>query len=239
MSVRRSKLLALTAINAALYAVIGYASYLGIFTPVVGVVRFWPSVFVPGLFAVLFGEAVGGLGAAIGIFISDMAVHGNALLSLTVGVPANFLGFYTVGYINKRIRGGGRRWIYATLLEEAVVALLVLGSVEAVSWPVATVYIAGLAAAALFTVLFSGLDMPGAVFACSTGLMLGSLIIGFGVYAYSQFFTLPTGERGLPLAAALLWFLWTYVTEIPFLVALVPPAARAVRRVMPGIAGEG
>ncbi|MEM4430788.1 MAG: hypothetical protein QXM08_06460, partial [Thermofilaceae archaeon] len=72
---RPSQLVALTSLNAALYAALGYASYLGLFAPAIGVVRFWPSVFVPALFAVLFGELVGGLGAAIGIFISDMLIH--------------------------------------------------------------------------------------------------------------------------------------------------------------------
>ena len=236
---RLSKLIALVAMNASLYAVLGYAGYLGLFAPVLGVVRFWPSVFVPGLFAVLFGELVGGLGAAIGIFISDMIIHGNALLSLTVGVPANFLGFYTVGYLYRRLRGGGRKWLYATLMEEIAVILLVLLFVDTVTWLVATAYLAGLALTIIFTLVYGKLDMPEAVFACSTGLMLGSLIIGLGVYAYSQLFTLPTGEKALPLAAALLWFLWTYVTEIPFLTALVPVIAHAVKKTISGVLSEG
>jgi len=95
--------LALVAMNAASYAAVGvFVSY---FVPLYvggGIVRFWPPVIVPGVFAVIFGPMVGGLGAAIGIFISDMFLHGNALLSLIVGVPANFIMFYLTGLFTKR-----------------------------------------------------------------------------------------------------------------------------------------
>jgi len=36
----------------------------------------------------------GGVGAAIGIFLSDMLTHGMPLLSLSVGVTSNFIAFY-------------------------------------------------------------------------------------------------------------------------------------------------
>jgi hypothetical protein len=235
---RRSQLVALASLNAALYAALGYASYLGLFAPVIGVVRFWPSVFVPALFSVLFGELVGGLGAAIGIFVSDMLIHGNALLSLTVGVPANFLGFYTVGALYKRFKDG-KRWLAAALAEEALVVALVLAAhyAGALDWPVVLAYLVGMAVTAVFTLAYGGSRFPLITFSCSTGLMLGSAVIGFGVYAFSQFFTLPTGASRLPLDAALLWFLWTYVTEIPFMIALVPPLAKAIERVLPRVRG--
>jgi len=95
--------LTMTALNAALYTTVGYLTFLGIFAPIIGVVRFWgPAVVVPAVFAVLFGPLVGGIGAAIGIFMSDMIIHGNVLLSLTVGVPANFVMFYLIGFISKK-----------------------------------------------------------------------------------------------------------------------------------------
>ena len=95
--------LTMTSLNAALYATIGYLTFLGIFAPIIGVVRFWGiAVVVPAVFAALFGPLVGGIGAAIGIFMSDMIIHGNALLSLTVGVPANFVMFYLIGYISRK-----------------------------------------------------------------------------------------------------------------------------------------
>ena len=92
-----SKDLALCAMNGALYATVGYTTYLGI---VVFGVRFWPAVVAPATFSVLFGPMVGGVGASIGIFIADMLTHGMALLSLSVGVPANFACFYIIGLLS-------------------------------------------------------------------------------------------------------------------------------------------
>ncbi|MEM1989793.1 MAG: ECF transporter S component, partial [Candidatus Bathyarchaeia archaeon] len=93
-----------SAVCGVLYGAVGYMiySFAPITTPGVGVVRFWPSVVIPAVFAVLFGPLVGGLGAAIGIFLSDMAIHGDPLLSLSAGVTSNFIGFYLVGYISRR-----------------------------------------------------------------------------------------------------------------------------------------
>ncbi|MCS7104375.1 MAG: hypothetical protein NZ954_02260 [Thermofilaceae archaeon] len=235
---RPSQLVSLVSLNAALYAALGYASYLGLFAPVIGVVRFWPSVFIPSTFAILFGETVGGLGAAIGIFISDLLIHGNVLLSLTVGVPANFLGFYTVGYLYKRLKDG-RKWLAAVLFEEVLVLSLVVASYYFgyIDWSVALAYLIGMTVSMFFTLVYGGSRFPLITFACSTGLLIGSAVIGFGVYAFSQFFVLPSGASHLPLDAALIWFLWTYVTEIPFMVALVPPLTRAAERVLPRIKG--
>ena len=85
-------------ISAALYAVFGILTagfnFLG--------VGFLPAVVIPAVFAVLYGPWVGGLGAAIGIFIRDMVVHGNPALSLVAGVPANFIVFFIIGYFALR-----------------------------------------------------------------------------------------------------------------------------------------
>lgn len=235
---RLSRLASLVSLNAALYATLGYASYLGLFTPIIGVVRFWPSVFVPALFAVLFGGFIGGLGAAIGIFISDMLIHGNMLLSLTVGVPSNFLCFFVIGALYERIKSSSRVWLLAAILEELGVAALIASLLQGglVTWPEAIAYLLGVGTAAFFTAAYSGVS-PSIALACNTGLILGSGVIGLGVYAYSQFFTLPSGASQLPISAALIWFIWTYATEIPFMVALVPPIVKAVERVLPGVRG--
>ena len=67
------------------------------------------------------------------------------------------------------------------------------------------------------------------------GLIVGSAIIGFGLWGYSQFLTLPlTGfERNAPLYASILWLVWTFATEIPFLVTFVPPIAKICYRAFP------
>src|SRR5271157_4496637 len=86
-----------TAINAALYASIG-ALWTAFPLTVFGV-RFWPQVFIPAAFSVIFGPWVGGVGAGIGIFIADVLYgHHDALLSMLVGVPSNFLGFFVIGW---------------------------------------------------------------------------------------------------------------------------------------------
>ena len=89
----------LTAVNASLYTVVGYLTYLGV---VVFGVRFWPAVVVPAVFSVLFGPRVGGVGAAIGIFLCDMLSHGMPLLSLSVGVTSNFTAFYILGHMTRK-----------------------------------------------------------------------------------------------------------------------------------------
>jgi uncharacterized membrane protein len=95
--------IAMIGVSAALYAIVGVLTNMGLVAPVVGVVKFWPAVIIPGVFAVLFGPWVGGIGATIGIFVSDMVQpgHGIPLLSLTVGCTSNFAGFYLVGFFSR------------------------------------------------------------------------------------------------------------------------------------------
>ena len=64
-----------------------------------GEVRFWPQVVIPAVFAVIFGPWVGGFGAALGIFVNDLVLGGNPLLSLLAGVTSNFVAFWLIGYI--------------------------------------------------------------------------------------------------------------------------------------------
>jgi len=231
----RSLQLSLAAINATLYAVTGYLTFLGIFAPAIGTVRFWPSVFIPAVFAVAFSPLVGGLGAAIGIFISDMLIHGNALLSLSVGVPANFLGFYTVGMTYRKVRDA-RLALALTAAEILVASLLLALSAQNGLVDQAFLYAASVAIAATlgltlaFALIFKGESFR-VVFAGSTGLLLGSAVIGVGVWLFSQYFTLPSGQQALPAWAALVWFLWTYLTEVPFIALLAPPLVKALRRV--------
>lgn len=169
---RETEALAAIVANAALYTVVGTLTYFGISFHGV---RFWPAVVVPATFSVLYGPMVGGVGAAIGIFVSDLLIHGIPLLSLSVGVPANFIGFYIVGLARRRF-----------------------------SWP------------RYF------------LMAC-LGLAAGSAIIGVGIWAWSQYFILPfhTEHTPLPLAAAATTALWTFISEIPFLILVVPPLAKA------------
>ncbi|MEM2901923.1 MAG: hypothetical protein QXO32_04240 [Candidatus Bathyarchaeia archaeon] len=223
----------LTAMNAALYATVGYMTFLGIFTPVIGVVRFWPGVFIPAVFATLFGPWVGGIGAAIGIFISDLIIHGNALLSLTVGVPANFIMFYLIGHIT------GRRFKSRpiTLAAAAAIVLAVLLVSVKLPWESGEGNVWILVA----TITMPLLLLIGALrakwtryqFASTLGNAVGSLVVGFGVWGYSQFFILPSGGSSLPIMAAYMWVVWTFMNQIPFLVLLGPPVLKACEKTLP------
>jgi hypothetical protein len=73
------------------------------------------------------------------------------------------------------------------------------------------------------------------------GLLVGSAIIGFGLWGYSQILPLPltTGfERNAPLYASLFWMVWTFATEIPFLVTIVPPVVKICYRAFPFLAPQ-
>jgi len=226
--------IAMTAINASLYAAIGLATFFGIFAPPpIGVVRFWPVVVIPGVFAALFGPWVGGTGAAIGIFLSDMVTHGNALLSLTVGVPSNFLGFFLVGYI-------ARKKITLRMLASVFIIgfLTVIVGVYSILALPETFQFTGLSSTdsillflaavvgsfALIIIAASLCPEWKSYGAASTiGLAFGSAIIGLGLVPWFS----------KPLFFSLLWFIWTFTTEIPFLLLLGPPILKACYRAFP------
>jgi hypothetical protein len=235
----------MTAINAALYAAIGIMTYLGIFAPPpVGVVRFWPVVIIPGVFATLFGPWVGGIGAAIGIFASDMVITGNWLLSLTVGVPSNFLGFLVLGYIAQRqinlrrlvpvfvigilIVVGG---IYSILALPDTFGFTGLSTIESILLFLIAV---GGSYALIIAVTLLRPEWKSYGVASIIGLGLGSAIIGVGLWAWTQFFVLGQINHA-PFYFSLLWFIWTFTTEIPFLLVLGPPILKACYRAFPSL----
>lgn len=245
----RARMISLTSLNAALYAFLGYLTYLGIFAPVFFVVRFWPAVVVPGVFSYLAGPVVGGCGAAIGIFVSDIIIHGDPILSLLVGVTSNFLGFYTVGYLAERLKAK------AISLKSLSLAIGILAFVAAIMFYKLTLEMSGMststadmvpgvAVAAVILVPFlygvakGDIDLMRIFISSTLGLALGSAIIGFGVWGYSQVFRLPPsvmgGASGLPTIAIPFLALWTFVTEIPFLLILVPPIYRALKTLTGG-----
>lgn len=233
---------AMTAVCAALYAIVGYLTNLGIVSPVVGVVRFWPSVIVPAVFAILFGPWVGGIGAGIGIFFADMIHpgHGIALLSLTVGVPSNFLGFFILGYIGRKnvewkhiIAGLGLSGIMVVMIVYLLVSTIL-------SFDIALLFL-GVFFGTYAIALAVGYILPewkSYELASVAGLAIGSAWIGFGLWAYSQVLPLPLAlgwEMNAPFYASFLWLVWTFATEIPFLVALGPPILRACYKAFPSL----
>jgi len=233
--------IAMIGVSAALYAIVGVLTNMGIVSPVVGVVKFWPAVIVPAIFAVLFGPWVGGIGAAIGIFVSDMIQpgHGIALLSLTVGSTSNFAAFYLVGLISRQ-KMEWRKIFLVLFAGSAVLTGMIayLYSIEMLSLDVLLMFLGVIFASDAIVIGF-GLWKPewkNYGLASVIGLLVGSAIIGFGLLGYSQILPLPqtTGfERNAPLYASFFWMVWTFATEIPFLVIIVPPVAKICYRAFP------
>jgi len=237
---------AMIGVSAALYAIVGVLTNMGIVSPVVGVVKFWPAVIVPGIFAVLFGPWVGGTSAAIGIFVSDMVQpgHGIALLSLTVGCTSNFAGFYLVGLISRR-NMKWRNLLFLLLVGSAALTGIIgyLFVIESISMDVVALFL-GVLFACVAIVVGVGLWKPewkSYGLASVVGLFVGSAIIGFGLWGYSQVLPLPltTGfERNAPFYASFFWLVWTFATEIPFLVTIVPPVVKICYRAFPFLAPQ-
>lgn len=235
---------AVWALDSALYVALGYIfnAILPLTTPGLGLVRFWPQVIIPGVFAAIFGPWVGGFGAAMGIFISDMLIHGNPILSLMAGVTSNFVCFFLIGYIaNKNIEwkipmlGFGvitamLVWIAYNLLPPAYTQYALI-----VSAIVVGTYVAVLIAVWL-TPRWRSYEVG-----CMIGLLIGSAIIGAMVPIFSQFFVIPGQTELTPLTASagFAYLVWTFSTEIPFLIVLGPPILEAVYRAFPALRRRG
>ncbi|MEM1544163.1 MAG: ECF transporter S component [Candidatus Bathyarchaeia archaeon] len=254
MAQRRSKVsevrtlnIAMAAICAALYAFIGRLTDLNITGP--GGVAFWPAVVIPAVFATLFGPWVGGVGAAIGIFIRDMLFHGDALLSLSAGVTANFIGFFVFGRI-----------VHSSLNWEKIIASAVIGSIIVVigllsptillpvesqayfsfklsSIEITLLFIATVISSLLIIAVVSKLwpDWRNYAVGSVMGLSVGSTIIAIVVWIYSQIFFGPTAYFKQPIPHSLIpvIFVWTFATEIPFMVILGPPIIKACYKAFP------
>jgi len=228
------------AICAALYAVIGYVIYLllPITTPGVGIVRFWPNVVIPAVFAVLFGPLVGGTGAAIGIFISDVLIHGDPLLSLCAGVTSNFIGFYLLGYVSSKNIDWTKAIAFASIIFSIGIVSLEYVFLTYFSLNSAILFISLSVASYSIAILLGQFWSEWGSYGIGSilGLGIGSTIIGFVVWSYSQFLVLPATVGGgfqLPLYVAFIWLVWTFATEIPFLILLGPPILKACYRAFP------
>jgi hypothetical protein len=228
--------------NAAVYA--GTGALWTIFPITVYGIRFWPQVFVPATFSVLFGAWTGGVGAAIGIFLADVIYgHHDALLSLLVGVPSNFLGFFIIGWLTNRSEGASAKR-FMIILSLLIPVVLVAYGIYLLAGP--TLFVTP-----QLLVAFVGLIVVVAILglavvrnkwanfeaAASIGLGIGSVIIGIGIVAYSSFFTLPAvvGTGTLPVSVIYAATTFTYLSEIPFLVLLTPPIVAACRAAFPSL----
>jgi len=215
------------ALNAALYVALGI--FVSTILPLnFGGVRFWPQVIIPAVFATVFGPWVGGLGAAVGIFISDIALGGSPVLSLMAGITSNFLGFWILGYIaNKKIDPQKSSLIYGGFTFVAAVIAFLYTNLFSVG------IIIGCYAVFLVIVWirkkWASYELGSVV-----GLLVGSLIIGVMVPVYAVLFAPESSVfPGLTDAGILALFTWTFVTEIPFMLVLGPPIIEAIHKAIP------
>jgi hypothetical protein len=183
----------------------------------------------------LFGKWEGGIGAAIGIFIRDVVVIGQPLLSLIAGVTANFAAFFLIGY-----------FAHKKLNQKQTILSLIIG---------VGVILAGLLLPTVFlpneSKVFTGLSTETMILLFSVvmavslvlfipiikywkefrsfgvgsiiGMAVGAMIVAIGVWGYSQLFLLlaATLQRPIRFFYALI-FVWTFVTEIPFVLLVSP-----------------
>ncbi len=235
--------IAVIGICAASYAVVGRLTDLGI--TFVGV-AFFPAVVIPAVFSVLFGPWVGGFGAAIGIFIRDMLFHGNALLSLSAGVPPNFIVFFLIGYLAVRNVDTKRIVIgFAAACAVVIAGLLV----PIVLFPAEFTAYTGLSTSeivlvfsltvivslvAIGVVAFRWRKWASFAIAAVVGQTVGAALLSVTIWAVSPLFLSYFGKP-IPASWILPLFVWTFATEIPFVLLLGPPIIKACYRAFPSL----
>jgi uncharacterized membrane protein len=239
---------AMVGVCAALYAVVGRLTDLGI---TVGGVAFWPAAVIPAIFAVLFGPWTGGIGAAIGIFIRDMLFHGDPLLSLSAGVTANFVGFFIIGYIS-RTNLDWKKISTSAIIGSIIVAIglllptILLPSESAAyfnfkfsSLEITLLFVLTVVASSFIMIIVARFWPEWRNYGVGSviGLGLGSTIIAIVVWAYSQVFYSPTGYFTTPISSLFIpiIFVWTFATEIPFILLLGPPIIKACYKAYPSL----
>lgn len=235
--------IAVIGICAALYAIVGRLTDLGI--TFVGV-AFWPAVVIPAIFAVLFGPWVGGFGGAIGIFIRDMLFHGNAGLSLAAGVPPNFILFFIIGYFATR-NIDTKKTVVTLILAAAVIVAGLL--VPTLIYPAEFTALTGLSTIEIIFVFASTVVVSLAVIAvvanrwkqwrsfavgAVVGQAAGAALLSVTIWAVSPLFL---SYFGAPIAASFILplFVWTFATEIPFVLLVGPPVIKACYRAFPSL----
>jgi hypothetical protein len=222
------------ALNAALYVATGILFYT-ILPVSFGPVRFWPQALIPAVFAAVFGPWVGGAGAALGIFVNDLMLNNNPILSLLAGVTANFACFWLIGYLaQKRFH-----WITSVVGYGAFTALLL--AVAYLYTDFVYVIIVGVSYV-IFTFLALMIRKwfhsrwQSYEIASVIGLLIGSAIIGLMVPIYFQFFA--PDAIPITLGSGLAYFIWTFTTEIPFLLILGPPLIGAIYLAFPNLKSQ-
>lgn len=221
------------ALNAALYVAVGIIFYT-ILPISFGPVRFWPQAVIPAVFAAIFGPWVGGLGAALGIFVNDLVLNNNPILSLLAGVTANFACFWLIGYLSKKkfywklsLSGYGAFTVLLLAIAYAYTDFVYV-LIVALSYVVFLAF--AIAIRRWFNPKWQSFEISAVI-----GLLVGSTIIGIMVPVYFAYFA--PNATPITLASGLAYLIWTFTTEIPFLLILGPPIIKAVQLGFPSLKG--
>ena len=230
--------IAVIGICAALYAVVGISTanvnFFGI--------GFLPAVVIPAVFAVLYGPWVGGISGAIGIFIRDMFVHGNAALSLVAGVPPNFILFFLIGYIacrNISLKQAIAGEIVAAV-GLLVPTIILLPDVTAYTGLSTEIFIISFTLTAILSLVVIAAvavqfkEWRSYAIAAVVGQAAGAGLLSVTVFAVSPLFL---SFFGAPLSSSLVFpiFVWTFATELPFIMLAGPPIISVCYRAFPGL----
>ena len=227
---------AVIGICAALYAAVGILtaniSFYG--------VGFLPAVVIPAIFAVLYGPRVGGLSGALGIFIRDLFVHGNAGLSLVAGVPANFILFFLIGYIaykniSLKYALAGVIAVAIGLLVPTIIFLPEFASYTGLSnegFLLTFVLTIMLSLIVIAVVAIHWKEWRSYAIASVIGQAVGAGLLSVTVWAVSPFFLSYFGTP-FPVSYVLPLFVWTFATEIPFILLAGPPIIKACYKAFP------
>ena len=212
-------------------------------------VAFWPAVVIPAIFAVLYGPWVGGVGAAIGIFVRDMLFHGDPLLSLTAGVTSNFAMFFIIGYVSRRSLDWKKLVLSTTLAGVIMAGGLLLptlllpaefaGFTGLSTWEIVAVFVLTVVVSLSAILIVSRRWSEWRSFGVGSviGQGVGAAIVAVGVWGYSQLFYSATGYFKAPVQTSLvpIVFVWTFATEIPFVLLVGPPVIKACYRAFPSL----
>ncbi len=230
--------IAVIGICAALYAIVGIStanvSFFGI--------GFLPAVAIPAVFAVLYGPWVGGISGALGIFIRDMFVHGNAALSIAAGVPPNFILFFLIGYISIRnisLKQALVGVIVATLAL-IVPTIIFLPDITAYTQLSTEVFLLSfiltfvLSLAIITAVAVRWKEWRSYAIAAVVGQAVGAGLLSITVWAVSPLFL---SFFGAPLVVSLVFpiFVWTFATELPFILLAGPPIIKICYKAFPSL----
>lgn len=230
--------IAVIGICAALYAIVGISTanvnFFGI--------GFLPAVVIPAVFAVLYGPWVGGLSGALGIFIRDMFVHGNAGLSLVAGVPPNFILFFLIGYISYKNISLKQTVAGVVVASAGLLAptIILLPDVTAYTGLSTEIFALSFALTVILSLAFIALvavrwkEWRSYAIAAVIGQALGAGLLSATVWAVSPLFL---SFFGAPLSASLIFpiFVWTFATELPFILLAGPPIIKICYRAFPNL----